>query len=110
MLVKGGDATNRKAIPPVTVRHGNRVTHNPWQVGDMGDLLQTLVFLQVPYHGGAGKDEAIHPHLACPWNTPAIVIDALDLDRACCCHRFLPPTVRVDASERRCQAARSVRD
>ena len=90
MLVKGGDPTNGKAISPVNIRHGNRVPNNAWQMGDIGHLLQTLVFLQVPHHGGTGKDEAVYPHLACAWNTPAIVIDALHLDRACFCHRFFP--------------------
>ena len=78
--VEGRHAADGEAVAPVDVGHGQGGSHDPRQGGDVGHLLEALVFLEHREHLLGAKDQPPGAHLALPGNLPAVLVDLPQLN------------------------------
>jgi hypothetical protein len=58
----GGDTAGRETVAAVGVRHGDRISNDPRQMGDVGGLFERAVGLDLRNHVGRGIDARQHAH------------------------------------------------
>jgi len=62
--VKGRHTADRKTIPPMHIRHGQRIFHNAGQTGDIGHLSGAFICCQKPENFIVGIHNSRHAHFA----------------------------------------------
>ena len=88
--VERGHSSDRKPVPPVNVRHGQRVLLDSGEGRHVRHLLRRVVLADVRDHLLGGVDASRHAHLPLAGNLPHVVVH---LSQLVACHG---PTSTVD--------------